>query len=88
MQTTILTIKEGRIQRVTKVQQQVRGKFNLVKGLKRTFKYGFEQVSEYFGVTHKDDAKWFYGFYGACFGIMFITFLITQVLPYFLGGTN
>ncbi|HDR3499603.1 TPA: DUF3961 domain-containing protein [Bacillus toyonensis] len=84
MQTTILTIKDGRIQRVAKVQQQVRGKFSLVKGLKRTFKYGFEQVSEYFGVTHESDKKWFYGFYGSCFAIMFLTFLISEVLPFFL----
>lgn len=84
MQTTILTIKDGRIQRVAKVQKQVRGKFNLVKGLKRTIKYGFEQVTEYFGVEHENDKKWFYGFYGSCFAIMFLTFIITQVMPFFL----
>lgn len=84
MQSTILTIKDGRIQRVAKVQQQVRGKFNLAKGLKRTFTYAIDQVSEYFGVTHKDDKKWFYGFYGTCFGIIFITCIVTQLLPYFL----
>ncbi|MDA2738403.1 DUF3961 domain-containing protein [Bacillus cereus group sp. Bc015] len=84
MQTTILTIKDGRIQRVEKVRKQVKKKFNLVLGVKRTIKYVIGSISEFFGVTNKSDQIWFYGFYGLCGFMMFITFLISQLLPYFL----